>query len=94
VLGALIEADPKHPAIERLSDGLLAARNQGRWENTQEEFVFAGPRWLTLARLRAASGGATITVTVGGQSLYAGSLKGAEVKRLAVPLTGWGRANW
>jgi alpha-2-macroglobulin len=89
VLGALIEADPKHPAIERLSDGLLAARNQGRWENTQEN-LYSLVALADLARVRAASGGATITVTAGGQSLYAGALKGAEVKRFAVPSDGLG----
>jgi alpha-2-macroglobulin len=89
MLGALIEADPKHPAIERLCDGLLAARNQGRWENTQEN-LYSLVALADLARVRAASGGAAITVTAGGQSLYAGSLKGAEVKRLAVPSDGLG----
>jgi uncharacterized protein YfaS (alpha-2-macroglobulin family) len=89
VLGALIETDPKYPAIERLSNGLLAARNQGRWENTQEN-LYSMVALADLARVRAASGGATITVTAGGQSLYAGSLKGAEVRRLAVPSDGLG----
>lgn len=92
VLGALIALDPKHPAVERLADGLLAARNQGRWENTQEN-LYSLVALADLARVRAASGGAKITVTAGGRSLFAGALKGAEVKRLAVPNDGRGAGS-
>ena len=87
VLGALIEADAKHPAVERLADGLLAARSQGRWENTQEN-LYSLVALADLARVRAASGGAKITVTAGGQPLFAGALKGAEVKRVAIASDG------
>ncbi len=92
VLGALIEVDPKHPAVQRLSEGLLAARNQGRWENTQEN-LYSLVALADLARARASSGGARITVTAGGKSLYAGVLKGTEVRRLAVPADGLGAGN-
>ena len=92
VLGALIESDAKNPAVERLADGLLAARNQGRWENTQEN-LYSLVALADLARARASSGGAKITVTAGGQPLYAGALKGAEVKRLAIASDGLGAGN-
>ena len=72
--------------------GLLATRTQGRWENTQEN-LYSLVALADLARVRAASGGAKITVTAGGKSLYAGALKGAEVRRLAVPNDGQGAGS-
>jgi len=36
VLQALLEAQPEHPLIEKLTAYLLEARKNGRWHNTQE----------------------------------------------------------
>ena len=36
ILEALIDHEPEHPLIPKIVKGLLANRQQGRWDSTQE----------------------------------------------------------
>lgn len=84
VLGALLEIDPKHPAVTRLEEGLLARRVDGRWEDTQGNF------WslTTLAELARSRRGQALkaSVLLDGKPILAGTLKGTEVRRVSIPL--------
>jgi uncharacterized protein YfaS (alpha-2-macroglobulin family) len=84
VLLALLETTPDEPAIRRLGEGLLAARTDGRWQNTQES-VYSLLALSALARARAA-GAVSITVAVGGQVRLRQTLEGAAVARLSFPV--------
>ncbi|HEY3355314.1 MAG TPA: MG2 domain-containing protein [Polyangia bacterium] len=85
VLSALIEVAPGHPLIPRLADGLLGAREQGRWSNTQEN-LYALVALADLARARRAGAPAKVSVTLGGRALVRGTLAPGEVRRVAVPM--------
>jgi alpha-2-macroglobulin len=85
VLGAFIEIAPTHPLVDRLAEGLLGTRSEGRWENTQEN-LYSLLALAQLAHMRAAAADAQVKISVGGKPQFAGSLKGAEVRRIRVTL--------
>jgi uncharacterized protein YfaS (alpha-2-macroglobulin family) len=85
VLLALLDAAPANPAIRRLSEGLLAAREAGRWSNTEEN-VYAMLALAQLAKARAAGGDVTVAVAVGGRERARRTLSGGRVERVRVPL--------
>ena len=85
-LSALLEADPKNPAVGRLVRGLLKARRKdGRWYNTQDN-IYSLVALSDFARTRAA-GRATVTLALNGKRLARGKLKGSRVLTLARPLS-------
>ncbi len=90
VLGAFLEIAPSHPLVDRLAEGLLGTRNQGRWENTQEN-LYSLLALAQLARMRAAVANAQVKIAVGGKQEFAGTLKGAEVRRIRVALDQMGK---
>jgi hypothetical protein len=88
VLGAFLEIAPSHPIVDRLAEGLLATRQGGRWENTQEN-LYSLLALAELSRARAAAADAKVTVTVGGKTQFSGTLKGSqgsEIRRIRLPL--------
>jgi uncharacterized protein YfaS (alpha-2-macroglobulin family) len=90
VLGAFLECAPNHPLIDRLAEGLLGTRSQGRWENTQEN-LYSLLALAQLGRARAAAADGQVTVSLGGKQIFAGAVKGAEVQRLRVALDQMGK---
>jgi hypothetical protein len=85
VLSALLSIAPGHAAIRRLEQGLLAARVDGRWSNTQEN-VYGLVALAELAKARAAAGDVPVTVTVGDGKPVRRVVHAAGVERLRVPL--------
>jgi len=85
VLSALLAITPEHPAIQRLEQGLLAARVEGRWASTQEN-VYGLVALAELARARAAAGDVPVTVTVGDGKPQRRVLHARGVERVWVPL--------
>jgi hypothetical protein len=85
VLSALLEVAPAHPLVARLEAGLLAARQEGRWSNTQEN-LYAMVALADLARARGKAGQGTVTVSLAGRKLVTAKLKGADSRRLSVPM--------
>jgi len=85
VLGAFLEIAPTHPVVDRLAEGLLATRQGGRWENTQEN-LYSLLALAELSRARAAAADAKVTIAVGGKEHFSGTLTGSEVRRLRLPL--------
>jgi alpha-2-macroglobulin len=85
VLSALLEVAPAHPLVARLEAGLLAARQEGRWSNTQEN-LYAMVALADLGRARSKAGQGTVTVTLGGRKLLSAKLKGADARRVSVPM--------
>src|ERR1019366_827555 len=70
------------------AEGLLATRQGGRWENTQEN-LYSLLALAELSRARAAAADAKVTVTVGGKTQFSGTLKGSqgsEIRRIRLPL--------
>jgi alpha-2-macroglobulin len=85
VLLALLEIAPGHPAITRLGDGLLGARVDGRWRNTQEN-LYALLALARLGKARAAAAPVTATVSVGGQLAGRHEISGRGVFEVRFPL--------
>jgi uncharacterized protein YfaS (alpha-2-macroglobulin family) len=85
VLSALLPVQPANPAINRLADGLLAARVEGRWQSTQEN-MYGLLAMAELARARVAAGEVQVAVNLGGQTIATRTLAGADVARVSVPL--------
>jgi uncharacterized protein YfaS (alpha-2-macroglobulin family) len=84
-LSALVEVAPNHPLIGRLADGLLAARRNGRWDNTQEN-VYALVALADFARARKAEGPARVRIALDGKALFDGALAADGIKRIHLPL--------
>jgi uncharacterized protein YfaS (alpha-2-macroglobulin family) len=87
-LSLLLEVAPEHPLIAPLAKGLLAAREGGRWDNTQDN-LFALVALADYARARAGSGtrARRVVVTLAGKTLLDGTFtKGHLVQRVRLPL--------
>jgi uncharacterized protein YfaS (alpha-2-macroglobulin family) len=84
--GATAAGSPVHAVILRLTQGLLGARQLGRWSSTQEN-VYGLTALAALARARA--GGAPVRVTFGvggpGQGRVV-TLAGTAIERIRLPL--------
>ncbi|HEX4461779.1 MAG TPA: hypothetical protein VIA18_27555, partial [Polyangia bacterium] len=87
-LSMLLEVAPEHALVAPLTRGLLAARRDGRWDNTQDN-VFSLVALADAARAKQARGhGAErAVVTLGDKTLLeAAFTKGKLVQRVAVPI--------
>jgi uncharacterized protein YfaS (alpha-2-macroglobulin family) len=62
-LSSLLVANPNHPLVPKLAEGLLQAQTGGRWSNTQEN-LYALVALADYAR-RLTAGKATVTVSKG-----------------------------
>ena len=85
VLSALLPVQPAHPAVNRLAEGLLAARVNGRWQSTQEN-MYGLLALAELARARVSAGEAQLTLHVAGKAIATRTLVGADVGRVSLPL--------
>jgi alpha-2-macroglobulin len=83
VLSALLEISPDHPAVARLEEGLLAARVNGRWLNTQDN-VYGLVALAALAKARATAAEVPVTVIVGNSRPIQHVLRGGAVERVRV----------
>lgn len=75
-LSALLQANPGHPVVSKLAEGLLGAQSGGRWSNTQEN-LYALVALADYAR-RQAQGQALVTVYKGKDLQVRRRLKGHD----------------
>jgi uncharacterized protein YfaS (alpha-2-macroglobulin family) len=84
VLQALLEVAPGHAMTDSLVRGLLASRQEGRWQSTQSNFY-----GLSAMAAYANSRGARETpvdVKLGERKLFAGKVGGRSLRRMTMPL--------
>ncbi|MCS6915687.1 MAG: MG2 domain-containing protein [Myxococcota bacterium] len=85
-LSMLLEVDPQSPLVSQLARGLLAARQWGRWNNTQDN-LFSLVALADQARARHAVRGAQVKVMLGSRTLLQGRITPRQaVQRVQVPL--------
>lgn len=87
VLGALVELEPKHPAIKPLVRVIMKKRRTLDYWDTQQNLYSL----LALSEYAKAQGGKTpsVTVALGDQELTSGQLSGKQrMKVVTAPLTG------
>lgn len=75
-LSALLVANPGHPLVPKLAEGLLQAQSGGRWSNTQEN-LYALVALADYAR-RLTQGKATVTVSKGKERELRRRIEGNE----------------
>jgi alpha-2-macroglobulin len=86
VLAALVDIEPKHPAIKPLVRTMMKHRRQGRYYDTQENLYTLVS--LTSYARTVAGAAPSVTVDLGGTNLMSGALAGKQRIRVArVPVT-------
>ncbi len=85
-LQALLEVDPQSELVPKLVRGLLAARQGGRWENTQDN-LFSLVALADYARTKKAQPAGRVLVELDGKKLLDAKLGGGKnaVRRARVP---------
>ena len=87
VLSALVELDPKNPAIARLVPVVMKHRHGDGYDTTQGDLYTLLA--LTAYARTTASTSASVSITAGGAPLLSGALAGKQRVRVArLPLTG------
>ncbi len=85
VLQALVQNAPSHPAIPRLVEALLGAREAGRWGSTQEN-VHAMLALAAVGKARLLSGPRSVSVQFGPETIGSQSITGPGVARFVLPV--------
>src|SRR5262249_28936894 len=84
VLATLLEVDPGNALVGPLVHGLLASRDGGRWNNTEDNFYSLTS--LSTYAQKKKDAVVPVDVKLGGRSLFQGRLAARAMRRITVPL--------